>query len=110
MSVPDYQSLMLPALKALSSGGATSIADVRKKVAYTQGLTVEDRQELLPSGGQTVFANRIAWALTYMTHAGLVERVRRGVYQLGAQGEQLLEQPPSRIDLRLLQEYPEFAE
>ena len=109
MSVPDYQSLMLPALKALSSGEETRISEVREKVAASEGLTAKDLQELLPSGVQTVFANRISWAVAYMTRAGLVGRVRRGVYQLGAQGNQLLKRAPARIDLKFLQEYPEFA-
>ena len=109
MSVPDYQTLMLPALKSLSSGEETQLSEVRKKVAASERLTDEDLQKLLPSGRQTVYANRTAWAVVYLTRAGLVDRVRRGVYRLGARGKQLLERAPARIDLKLLQEYPEFA-
>ena len=55
MSVPDFQTLMLPALKALATGEEIRIAEVRKRVAAAVGLTAEDIQELLPSGRQTVF-------------------------------------------------------
>ena len=109
MPVPDFQTLMLPALKALAPGEEIRLAEVRKRVAAAEGLTAEDLQELLPSGGQTKFANRTNWAVSYMTRAGLVERVRRGVYRVATPGQQLLDRAPTRIDLKLLQEYPAFA-
>ena len=65
---------------------------------------------MLPSGRQTVFANRVNWAVIYMERAGLLERVRRGVYRLTQEGERLLSRMPSRIDINLLGEYPDFAE
>ena len=102
MPIPDYQSLMLPTLKALSDGAETKISDVRQRVIDAEGLTSEQLQELLPSGRQTVFANRVSWAMIYMRKAGLATRVRRGVYQLTADGKSLLAQAPSKIDLNLL--------
>ena len=109
MPVPDFQALMLPALKALATGEEIRLAEIRERVASAEELTAEDLQELLPSGQQAVFSNRIAWAVSYMTRAGLVERVRRGVYRVSTQGTQLLDQAPSRIDINLLQGYPAFA-
>ena len=84
MPIPDYQSLMLPALKSLADGAETALAEVRARVAATEGLTTEDVRELLPSGRQPVFTNRISWAVIYMTRAGLLKKVRRGVYRLTA--------------------------
>ena len=66
MPVPDFQRLMLPALKALSAGEETRRSDIRKRVASAEGLTAEDLRKLLPSGRQTVFANRVAWAVIHM--------------------------------------------
>ena len=109
MPVPDFQALMLPALRALGGGEEVPVAEVRKRVAAAERLTPEDIQELLPSGRQAVFTNRIAWALAYMTQAGLVERVRRGVYRVATQGTQLLDQAPAQIDTKLLEGYPAFA-
>lgn len=60
MTVPDFQTLMLPALKAFSTGEEIRPAEVRKRVAGAEGLTAEDIQELLPSGRQAVLSNRIA--------------------------------------------------
>ena len=53
--------------------------------------------------------NRVSWAVIYMARAGLLERVRRGVYRLTQEGEGLLAREPSRIDLNLLGEYSDFA-
>ena len=110
MPIPDFQSLMLPVLKALSGGSETPIAEVRARVATGEGLTPEDVRELLPSGKQPVFTNRIAWAVAHMSHAGLVEKVRRGVYRLTVEGERLLVQTPTRIDLKVLSNYSAYAE
>ena len=100
---------MLPTLRALSEGVETKISDVRQSVIDAVGLTSEQLQELLPSGRQTVFANRVGWAMIYMQKAGLAKRVRRGVYQLTAEGKSLLAKPPPKIDLNLLGTYPAFV-
>ena len=110
MPVPDFQSLMLPALKAFASGAETPLSEVRERVAAAEGLSAQDVRELLPSGRQPVFGNRVSWAVIYMERAGLVERVRRGVYRLTKDGKRLLARAPSRIDMDLLGGYPAFAE
>ncbi len=108
MAVPDYQTLMLPALQALSNGVETPISEVRARVAAAEHLTAQDLKEMLPSGRQPVFVNRVSWAVIYMERAGLVERVRRAVYRVTAEGKRLLQQNPSRIDLNVLRTYPAF--
>ena len=108
-AVPDFQSLMLPTLTALSGGVDTSAAEVRQRVAAAAGLTPEALHELLPSGKVTKFANRVGWALVHLQRAGLVEKVQRGIYRLAAAGEQLLVQSPPRIDMQLLRHYPAYV-
>ena len=110
MPVPDFQSLMLPALKAFAVGGEAPIAEVRKRIAASAELSAEDIREMLPSGRQSVFANRVSWAVMHMVRAGLLERVRHGVYRLTQEGERLLSDAPSRIDIGLLGRYPSYAE
>ncbi len=72
MPVTDFQSLMLPALKALADGTETRIAEVRARIAAAEGLTPEDVREMLPSGRQPVFTNRVSWAVFYMERAELL--------------------------------------
>ena len=102
---------MLPTLKALEDGAELPLRDTRARVAETEGLTPEDTREMLGSGLQTAFANRVGWAMTYMVHAGLVERVRRGVHRLTPEGRRVLSAAPARIDLQTLtSQYPSFVE
>jgi restriction system protein len=77
MSIPDYQTLMLPLLKAAGDGQEHRTSDVADRLATDLKLAEEERQQLLPSGKQTTFANRVAWAKTYLVQAGLLEATKR---------------------------------
>ena len=110
MPIPDFQSLMLPAIKAFTGGSETSLSEVRTRIAAAEELTPEDMQEMLPSGRQPVFTNRVSWAVMHMERAGLLERVRRAVYRLTVEGKRRLEQAPGRIDMAVLRTYPAYAE
>jgi len=70
MSIPDYQSLMLPLLKFTSDGQEHFFPSVVEALAAEYKLTDSERRELLPSGSQFLFANRVGWARTYMKKAG----------------------------------------
>jgi restriction system protein len=107
MSIPDYQSLMLPVLSA-SLDGETRIADVVERLAEQLGLTPTERAELLPSGGQTLFANRVHWAKTYLGKAGLIEGTRRGYFKITPRGQQVIAAKPARIDNNFLSQFEEF--
>ena len=110
MPVPDFQSLMLPALKAFAGGSETPLSEVRARIAAAEELTPEDMREMLPSGRQPVFTNRVSWAVMHMERAGLLERVRRAVYRLTVEGERRLAQAPAQVDLAVLRTYPAYAE
>ena len=84
MLIPDYQSLMLPVLAA-SAKGEVRIGQVVEKLADQMNLSPEERGELLPSGQQTVFSNRVHWAKSYLNKAGLIEITRRGHFRIPAQ-------------------------
>jgi restriction system protein len=65
---------------------------------------------MLPSGKQRKLVNRIAWAKTYMAKAGLIESVSRGKFKITDRGTTLLKTNPTKIDVALLNQYPEFLE
>ena len=109
MPVPDFQSLMLPALKALADEAETPISEVRARIAKAERLSSEDVREMLSSGRQTVFTNRVSWALLYLARAGLSKRVRRGVWRLTVEGRNLLADAPSRIDINHLNNYQAYV-
>ena len=108
--VPNFWSLMLPTLKALADGEETPLFKIRERVADALGLTPEDLRERVQSGRQPVFNNRVDWCMTCLTHAGLVKRVRRAVYQILPEGTDLLNQDPPCIDRDLLRRYPKYVE
>jgi restriction system protein len=111
MAVPDYQSLMLPLLRfAGEKKDETSTGDAVEALAKELDLTDEDMKEMLPSGIQYTFVNRIGWASTYMKKAGLLEATRRGYYRITSRGQELLKKQPKAINVKLLKQYPEFLE
>lgn len=111
MAVPDYQSLMLPLLRfAGERKEETSTSEAVEVLAKELGLTDEDLKEMLPSGIQSTFFNRVGWAATYMKKAGLLEATRRGFYRITSRGQELLKKQPKAINAKLLKQYPEFIE
>ena len=109
MPVPDFQSLFVPLLRAASDQQEHSMGDIRDRIAAELQLSLADLGQRLPSGKQTVFANRVAWAAVYLYRAGALERVRRGVFRINARGAELLERHPTRLTVRDLSKYPEFV-
>lgn len=109
MPVPDFQSLMLPVLRA-AADGEISAPEMRERVAGELGLSESDLAEMLPSGRQTTFTNRVAWANVFLQRAGLLERPRRGVYRITEEGRRVLGEAPERIDMRFLERYPAYVE
>ena len=86
MPVPDFQTLMLPALHVLGQHSPRSTNEVRQALSAEFGLSEHDLAELLPSGRQTTFANRVAWAYSYLKQASLIGSPRRGVYEITDRG------------------------
>lgn len=110
MSVPDFQTLMLPFLKILGDGYSHSFSEMTERLAAEFRLTDEERRELLPSGRQAKFDNRLGWASTYLRKAGLIENVGRGNYQITDRGLQVLGTNIEHISIRFLLQFPEFQE
>jgi len=109
MAIPDYETLMLPVLR-LTAEGIARIPDVVPRLASEFGLSDEELSEVLPSGRTTVIASRAHWARTYMSKAGLVLPIKRGVFEVTEEGLALLATNPSGIDNKTLSKYPQFAD
>lgn len=109
MPIPDYQTLMLPVLRAVADGQEHRFRNVVETLANEYQLTDEERNALLPSGTAPLFDNRVGWARTYLKQADVVESRKRGYFNITERGKALLAQNPDRIDNRTLDQYPEFA-
>ena len=109
MTVPDFQTIMLPLLQAVGDRQIHRVADLIDRLADEFRLTEAERAERLPSGRTPRFTNRVAWARTYLGKAGLLEAPARGAVRITERGSQLLAERPARIDLRFLTRYPEIV-
>ncbi len=110
MAIPDYQSLMLPLLQFLVDKKEHSFRETVDVMAKEFHLSEEELRELLPSGKQPLFANRIGWARTYMKKAGLLESTKRGSFRITDRGLKVLSQKPAKINVKFLRQFPEFIE
>lgn len=110
MTVPDYQTLMLPLLRrVVAAEKPVGILEIAPAVAADLGLTEAQLAERLPSGRQGTFHNRLHWAKQYMTRAGLFESTKRGQFQATPEGRALLARGLPAINNDVLNQYPAFV-
>jgi restriction system protein len=106
MSIPDFQSLMLPMLKAIGDGNDHTNSEITKRLAQQFKLTEEELQQMLPSGESKLFYNRVAWAKAYLKKASLLESPSRTVFRITDQGKSVLAQRPQKINIAFLKQFP----
>lgn len=104
LAIPDFQTMMLPLLELAGDRKVRAAAEYREELATRYGLTPEERDELLPSGRQPIFNNRVAWATAYLQRAGLLSRLQRGLYQITERGQEVLKAKPEKVDIKFLQQ------
>jgi len=109
-AIPDFQSFFKPLLEIAADGQEHSLKEAREKIAEKFQLSEEDLSELLPSGNQRKFDNRVAWAKAYFVQAKVLETTRRGHFKITERGKKLLSQGHERIDVKILNQYSEFVE
>jgi len=108
--IPTYEEIMLPLLKHLADGHVHSLKETHDALAVFFKLSDQEIRELLPSGSQPVFRNRVGWARTYMKKAGLIEAPKRAHFVITQRGIDLLKENPEQVDSNLLLRYKEFVE
>ena len=110
MTIPDYQSIMLPLLELAGDGETHNIHTAKDTLANQFELVEEEVSLLLPSGKQQKFANRVGWARTYLKKSGLLIYPSRGQFKITERGKKVLEDDPQRITNEYLRQFPEFIE
>lgn len=110
MTIPDFQTLMLPILQIAGDGQEHTVGEATEIIAAHFGVTEAERKELLPSGIQFRLDNRISWARSYLKQAGLLDSPGRGRFLITQRGIQVLKSNPNRIDIAFLKQFPEFLE
>lgn len=109
MAIPDYQSLMLPVLQ-YSEAGEVKIGDVVDKIAFELQLNDDELAELIPSGKQTTYSNRVHWAKSYLKQAGLIQPTKRAHFAITQRGRDVLKSGVQRIDIKFLKQFSEFVD
>jgi restriction system protein len=110
LSIPDFQSFFLPLLLLASDGNIHSVRDAIETLSNQFNLSDEERKALLPSGTQRIVDNRISWARTYLTKAGLLETPKRGYFQITPAGRALIATNPQELNINALIQYDGFRE
>ncbi len=110
MPIPDFQSLLLPVLNAISDGSEHRMKDIFENLALTFKLSEDERKQLLPSERAFLFDNRVHWARFYLKKAGLVNTFKRGTITITKSGLEVLKKSPKTINLNFLRQFPEFNE
>lgn len=109
MSIPTFQEIMRPWLELASDGAEHTLQEVISSLADKMTLSPEERAEMLPSGFQGTFTNRVAWAATHLQKAHALARVGRGRYRITERGKSLLAEHVPITTARLMQ-FPEYQE
>lgn len=109
MSVPKYSELMKPLLVAVKDGKVYKIKDVTAVLARQLNLSSDALAEMLPSGRETVFKNRVGWAKTYLMKAGLLDSPARATIVITDAGKQVVAENPDKIDSKYLERFPSFV-
>lgn len=108
MAVPKYYEMYHSFLQSLSDGEEHPYSDVKKKVIEDFKLTDTELAELLPSGKQPVFSNRIGWCRTYLKKAGLIESPTKAHFMITKSGREVLKSG-REITNETLREFPSFV-
>lgn len=109
MTIPDFQTIMLPFLQFSSDGRMHNFLEAVDALAKEFKLTAEEIDTLIPSGQQR-FANRVGWAKSYLKKAGLINYPQRGHFQITQRGFDVLKESPKAIDMKFLKRFPEYRE
>lgn len=110
MAIPDFQTIMLPLLEIAGDGEDHYIHDVTVQLGKHFKLSEEEQTVLLPSGQQPLFYNRVGWSRTHLKKAGLLEDPKRGYFKITPLGLQVLKSKPGKIDMKFLEQFPEYVE
>lgn len=109
MTIPDFQTIMLPFLQFSSDGKMHNFLEATDALAKEFKLTPEEIDTLIPSGQQR-FANRVGWAKTHLKKACLIDYPQRAHFQITQRGLNVLKETPKAIDMKFLMKFPEFQE
>lgn len=108
MPIPDFQTAMLPVLRAFANG-AQSVSDVLPALRAEFDITDAEAAQMLPSGRITVLQSRAHWARTYLSKAGLLRSPSRNHHEITEDGRRVLASGVTRINMKFLEQFPAYV-
>lgn len=110
MPIPKYDEMYREFLDCLADGQVHRSKEVKDIIAKHFSVSAKDREELLPSGRQAIFDNRVGWTSTYLKKAGLVKSPSRGTYEITETGRRVISESPEKIDNTYLRQFESFRD
>lgn len=107
--IPDFQTIMLPLLKAFQNGKEKTSKELREEMVSHFNISEDEQKEKIPSGKQPLYTNRVAWAIAYLKMADLISSPARAVYTITEEGKKVLENPPEKITINFLKQFDSFS-
>lgn len=107
--IPDFQTIMLPLLKAFQNGKEKTSKELREEMVSHFNISEDEQKEKIPSGKQPLYYNRVAWAIAYLKMADLISSPARAVYTITEEGKKVLENPPEKITINFLKQFDSFS-
>lgn len=107
--IPDFQTIMLPLLKAFQNGKEKTSKELREEMVSHFNISEDKQKEKIPSGKQPLYTNRVAWAIAYLKMADLISSPARAVYTITEEGKKVLENPPEKITINFLKQFDSFS-
>lgn len=106
MTIPKHDELRKYALGLLKDGKELRAKEFVLPLANQFNLSQNEVNQLYDSGNGPIFYDRVSWALSYLSMAGLVDKPKRGVYKINAKGLELYDSP-AKIDEYILKQLNE---
>lgn len=107
--IPQYNEMYNEVLDVLNKHQKLRVRDIVQEVSDVLNLSEDERRQTLENSNKTIIYQRIGWTKTYLTKAGLIRSVERGVYQITPQGEKVLASQV-HIDDQFLMQYDDVRD
>ena len=108
MNIPDFQKMMHPLLVILKDGRVYSCEQIVELLRVRFLLSIDDLKVKVPNGKQSLFRNRVDWALNNLLQAGLIISLLKGYYQITQEGKNVLYQIGTVLDTAFLRKFEQF--
>ena len=109
MNIPDFQKIMYPLLEVLKDDRVYSTEQIVEILRVHFMLSIDDMKVRVPNGKQSLFRNRIDWALNNLLQAGLIVCLLKGYYQITEEGKNVLYQEKDTVmDTAFLRKFEQF--